>query len=276
MKKNYTKRLMLYFIASVFCFSIHAQIIADGTYNIFNPTLNEVIGVNTIAPGDSGNPQNVIIGRARMRTYNINDDLQKWTFTHQGSDVYKITNVGDNSTLGIKDGWCGQFGDVQVGFDNTSPYVLIKVVNASIANTFAFQIAFDASCNFGSSNIPIKGFDIDGGTSGSKIHTFDSDVTNANQQFQILALGTLSINNNFLSNNLTVFYNPNDGLVIKSKQNIGWLNVKILDISGREIESVTIQNQEDTVKLIGVSKGIYLADISDDSNNKFVKKFIVN
>lgn len=274
MKKNYLK-VMLVLALCIATSGVNAQIIADGTYNIFNPNLSEVIGVNRIPEGDPGNPQNVIVGRARMQVYDVNNDDQEWAFVHQGNDIYKITNVGDNSILGVKDGWCGQFGDVQVGFDNTSPHTLFKVVAGSAANTFVFEIAFNNDCNFGSMNDPIKVFDIDGGNSGSKINTFDTDSGNANQEFQIVTLGTLNTDDRFLEDNLSIIYNRNEGLVINSnKKDLDRINVTIFDITGRSVISKELTNPHTTIKMETTNNSVFFARISDSNNNILVKKFI--
>lgn len=274
MKKNYFKILLLAFVC-ICGASVQAQIIADGTYNIFNQNLLEVISVNRIAMGEPGNPQNIIIGRTRMQTYDINNNDQEWTFTHQGNDIYKITNVGDNSILGVKDGWCGDFGDVQVGFADSSPYVLFKIISGVAANTYVFQIAFDGDCNFGSTNVPIKAFDIDGGNSGSKINTFPTDSGNTNQEFEIVTLGTLGTDNNYLSDNLSVRYNKNEGLIINSnKASIDKLSISIFDITGRFITSKESISRHTTIKMNTVNSGVFFARISDTNNNTLVKKFI--
>lgn len=275
MKKNYFKMLLQTMIV-IGGVTVNAQIIADGTYNIYNTNLSEVISVNRIAEGDPGNPQNVIIGRARMQAYDSNNDDQEWTFSHQGGDIYKISNVGDNSILGVKDGWCGDFGDVQVGFDNSSPYTLFRVIAGTNANTYVFQIAFDSDCNFGSTNVPIKAFDIDGGNSESKINTFPIDSGNANQEFQIITLGTLSTEDSFLENNLSVIYNQNEGLVISSnKVNLEKLRISVYDIAGRFITSKELTNRQTIIKMHNVNNGVFFARINDGSNNILVKKFIV-
>lgn len=275
MKKNYLKTALA--IVTLICtLNLNAQIIADGTYNIYNTNLSEALSVNRTPMGDAGNPQNVIIGRARMQTYDVNNDDQQWTFAHQGNDVYKITNVGDSSILGVKDGWCGQFGDVQVGFDNSSPYTLFRVVAGATANTYVFQIAFDSDCNFGSTNVPIKAFDIDGGNSGSKINTFDVNTANPNQQFQILALGTLSTESNFLSNKITLYYNQVEGLVVDTNTSrLGDLQIDIYDLTGRSVTSETVSNNRTNIKLNSTETGVYIAHFKDTKNNMLVKKFVV-
>lgn len=275
MYKNYTTKLLLTLSIAFLGFGVNAQIIPNGTYKIFNPNLSEVISVNTIPENQPGNPQNVIIGRARMEAPSSTNNLQEWTFTHQGNDIYKITNVGNNTILGVKDGWCGDFGDVQVGFNDSDTSTLFKIVNGVAANTFVFQIAFDAFCNFGSSNNPIKVFDIDGGASGSKINTFTGASANVNQEFQIQALGLLSTDDSFLSNALSIYYKQNEGLVVNSKQtNIKNLKVNIYDLSGRIVTSKKIFGK-DTITLNNVANGVYFARINDADNNTLVKKFIV-
>ncbi|SER05977.1 Por secretion system C-terminal sorting domain-containing protein [Hyunsoonleella jejuensis] len=273
MKKNYLKTALA--VVTLICtLNLNAQIIADGTYNIYNTSLSEVMSVNTIPQGNPGNPQDVIIGRARMQDYDSNNNLQEWTFTHQGNDIYKIINVGDNSTLGVKDGWCGDFGDVQVSFNNTSPYTLFKIINGAATNTYVIQIAFDGDCNFGSVNSPIKAFDIDGGNSGSKISTFPVDTGNANQQFQILALGTLSINYSALSDNLSIFYNKTKGLVIHSKTN-DKLEISVFDLAGRNIARKESTSRHTSIQFDAANTGIYFARVKDTNNNTLVKKFLV-
>jgi hypothetical protein len=265
--------VLLFFIITCYSTVINAQIIADGTYSIYNTTLDEVISVNTVDEGEAGNPQNIIIGRARMETLDSGNDLQQWVFTHQGDDIYKISNVGDSSILGVKDGWCGDFGDVQVGFTNTDTSTLFKVVNGATENTFVIQIAFDANCNFGSMNDPVKVFDIDGGNSGSKINTFTFDSGNANQEFQIVAPSTLSTAP-ILKNTLTVFVSKTNTLVINSKQKtLAPLDVFIYDISGREVLNA-ISSKSASINLNHLKSGVYITRINANNTTQ-IKKFVI-
>lgn len=273
MKNNYLC-IFVFFVALLSTQHNIAQIIADGTYTIYNPTLNEAMSVNTIPQGEPGNTQNIIIGRAKMEALDNTNNLQQWTFTHQGNDVYKITNVGDNSILGVKDGWCGDFGDVQVGFDNSSLFTLFRVTNGVAENTFVIQIAFDSDCNFGSTNVPIKVFDIDGGNSGAKINTFPIDSGNANQEFQIVTAGTLSTVSP-LSSSVTVFYsNAKNSLVINTNNGLNNLNIAVYDISGRTVRSETLLKSESSILLNNINSGVYIANITH-GNDRFIKKFIV-
>ncbi len=275
--KNLYLKVFLFTIHFCYALISNAQIIADGTYIIHNTTLDEVISVNTVAQGQPDNPQDIIIGRARMEALNTNNNLQQWVFTHQGDDVYIITNVGDDSILGVKDGWCGDFGDVQVGFDNTSTSTLFKVVNGVSANTFVLQIAFDENCNFGSMNDPIKVFDIDGGNSGSKINTFTADAGNANQEFQIVLPSTLSAVERSLENSLDVFFSKNEGLVLRGAQQLsGPLNVSLYDISGKTIRSRTINTKAShALALPHLKQGMYIVRVQTKTGVTVIKKFVI-
>lgn len=172
--ENMSKKILLFSCSFIYLTMSYGQIISDGTYQIFNSVHNEVITTDTSAPYE-----------AFMAAQNGTDDFQLWTFSHKGGDIYKIVNVGSNTTLGINDGWCGQFGDVRAGFSNTDLNVEFKVSLSDTADNYVFEIAF-TTCNFGSSNVPIKAFDIQDGNSGAQIQTFDVDISNPNQKFQIL------------------------------------------------------------------------------------------
>jgi hypothetical protein len=175
MKINY-KRNALFVLFFILIFNnLFAQIIPEGTYKIFNSVQNEVMSIDSTSEDNA----------AKMDSPIANDSRQLWEFTHLGNDVYRITNLQNNKVLGIKDGWCGIFGNVLSNFEATDSNTEFKIVNSSIPGKYLIQIAFTA-CNFGSVNDPIKGFDIDGGNSGARINTFNSDGNNSNQQFEFV------------------------------------------------------------------------------------------
>lgn len=276
MKKNYLTSILFAFLLIGACSTLSAQIISNGTYKIFNSVNSEVVSINTLPSGDPNNPADLAIGRAKMATPDSNDDLQLWSFSHQGNDVYKITNVGDNSLLGIKDGWCGDFGDVQVGFDSTSAYTLIKITAADVTDTYVFQIAFDSACNFGSSNTPVKAFDIDGGTN-AKLQTFPTNTGNANQQFQILDPAALSEDTLNNLNNIEVTYQKNERSVsIKSLENIIISKMQVFNLTGQLVYSTNdFASSEIEIDFTSVTNGLYI--IAIESNTfKTVKKVLIH
>lgn len=262
MNVNYKKHLLVGALSISMTISSFAQIIENGTYQIFNSVHSEMMMVDE---SDSN--------KAKMTTPNENDDFQLWTFTHQGDDVYIIENVGSNSTLGINDGWCGVFGDVRAGFANTDENVEFKIVPAETTGTYVIQIAF-TECNFGSVNDPIKAFDIQDGAQGANIQTFDVDASNPNQQFQIGEPGTLSNDSFTAVPEFDLFFNKQDrSLNLKSNDNIS--QVEVYDLNGRTIKSIRNINQlEVSIDLTVAQSGLYLVKYSINNKVYFSKTAI--
>lgn len=266
MKKNYTFAKLAIITAFLFFSFTQAQIITNGTYKIFSTVHNEVITCATTAPHD-----------ANMAVPNATDNYQLWTFTHQGGDIYKIVNQGNNLTLGINDGWCGQFGDAKANFSNTDANVEFKVSNSSVAGKYVFEIAF-TTCNFGSVNSPVKAFDIQDGAAGAQIQTFDVDITNANQQFQIVDPATLSTSSFNNSAKFQVYYSASNGINIASKEVFSTnLSVKIYDITGKQVKNKTANfNNTNSLNMTvnELSKGVYVVHVTEN-NNSSIHKIII-
>ena len=167
----------LFYICVLFFVSttISAQIIADGTYQIYSDVHQEAMVSATSGDFD-----------VSMTTPNFSDNNQLWSFTHQGGNVYKISNLGTGSFIGIKDGWCGRFGDVQARYASTDANVEFLISAGNNTGSYVFQIAF-TTCNFGSVNDPVRAFDVQDGSSGAQIQTFDVDLGGANQQFRLIS-----------------------------------------------------------------------------------------
>lgn len=242
-----------------------AQIIADGTYKIFSSVHSEVITTDLTAPYE-----------AFMATPNATDNFQLWTFTHQGGDIYKIENEGSSTILGINDGWCGQFGDVRAGFTNTDLNVEFKVSAADVSGTYVFEIAF-TTCNFGSTNVPIKAFDIQDGSSGAQIQTFDVDTANPNQQFQIVEPNSLSledINSNLRGVKLS-YNKANRSLSLNLGTSLTISKIDVFDISGRVITTnENVVSERILLDFNTHTNGIYFVRIANDGK-PLIKKFLV-
>lgn len=274
MKKNYTKKIVFSILAIALSISTYGQIIADGTYKILNENLNQVLSINRMP---EPNPQNIIIGRAVMADIDAMDDDQLWTFTHQGNDIYKIVNQGNSSNLGIKDGWCGQFGDVQATFADGDMFNLFRIVAATAADSFSIQIGFDADCNFGSMNTPPKALDIDGGNAGARLNTFDSDLANLNQTFRIVEPNNAILSNDVFSldNAISIFYNKAVRQLQISSTNIASIsNVQIFDLSGKSVKEININDASADINVSDLNTGVYFARISNNVSTT-VKKFLV-
>jgi hypothetical protein len=258
MKINYDMIKLLTFFLVITNIDIQAQIIPNGTYQVYSSVTNETMNSSTTTPFD-----------ASMTTPNQNDNYQLWTFSHQGSDIYKIINVGSGKTLGIKDGWCGVFGDVQAGYSNTDPNVEFKISNSTTVNKYVIQIAF-TTCNFGSSNTPIKAFDIENGAAGAQIQTFNVDVSNPNQQFQIITPGSLNIND-FETKNFLVSPNPTSSYWTITTNAINVNSLTLYDSIGKEINNITTNNNELIIDASSLEKGFYFVKLVGDNGKKTIK-----
>jgi hypothetical protein len=266
MKKNYNLLKLCTIFGLLLMNLVNAQIIADGTYKILSTVHNEVMTCETNAPHD-----------ALMAVPNQSDNFQLWTFTHQGSNVYKITNVGNGLTLGINDGWCGVFGDAKANFGINDQNVEFSVTSTPIEDKYVIQIAF-TTCNFGSVNDPIKAFDIQDGAIGGQIQTFDTDVNNPNQQFEIVLPETLSVSSFTNADKYIVFYDSDSFLNIKNNED--WdekVTTTMYDITGKIVKTnqhTRIDSNLISLNISDLNKGLYFIQI-EENNSKSVKKVIV-
>lgn len=273
MKTDYTKKIGILLLVLCLSSISYAQIIEDGTYKILNSVNAEVMTVNT---EPQPNDQDIIVGRAIMGVPDEMDDLQLWVFEHLGDDVYRIFNEGDGTYLGIKDGWCGAFGDVQVGFEETSLFNLFRVAPSDLEDTYVIQIAFDDDCNFDSVNDPIKVFDIDGGNPSGKLQTFDINIANPNQQFQIVEPATLNTNQFNLDTFRLVYNNDNRLVSISTLASIeGNSAISIFDINGRNLSNSTHTfSTSFDIDFSSRANGLYFISITN-GNYQIVEKVLI-
>jgi hypothetical protein len=264
MKKNYFLLSLTLLVSALFSVSSSAQIIANGTYKIFSSVHNEVMTVATTSPYD-----------ANMAVPNASDNYQLWTFTHQGGDVYKIVNVGNTRNLGLKDNWCGNFGDVTANFTSTDTNTLLKIAATPTAGKYTIEIAFTA-CNFGSVNAPVKAFDIQDGNAGAQIQTYEVNSTNANQQFSIVTPESLGTNS-FSEEKFKVFVDNDKFLNINSADSSNEIKIAIYDINGKLVSNFanSVSNNSVKMNLSHLSKGIYMVQLSGTDASKSTHKIII-
>ena len=265
MKKNYFLLNLTLLVSLSFSVNSSAQIIANGTYKIFSSVHNEVMTVATTAPYD-----------ANMAVPNASDNYQLWTFTHQGGDVYKIVNVGNAKNLGLKDNWCGNFGDVTANFTSTDTNTLLKIAATPTAGKYTIEIAFTA-CNFGSVNSPIRAFDIQDGNAGAQIQTYEVSSTNSNQQFSFVTPESLATNSFSQVDNFRVFVDNNKFLNINSAASSNEIKIAIYDISGKLVSNSahSVSNNSVKINLSHLSKGIYMVQLSGSDASKSIHKIII-
>jgi hypothetical protein len=111
-------------------------------------------------------------------------------------------------------------------------------------------------------------------TNTNRLVTVSNSGENLNDVFNGCNFA-LGLNDEVLSESLSIYYSKNDGLVLKSKtSSVQSLKVTIYDISGRTITTKDILNS-DSIALNHLTKGVYFARIKDANNRNMVKKFIV-
>ncbi|WP_082438593.1 RICIN domain-containing protein [Nonlabens sp. YIK11] len=240
------------------------QIIPNGNYAILNENLNQTVTAPNSPDFD-----------AFMTDPDALDDAQIWTFTHQGNDEYQIQNVATGNYLGMKDNWCGQFGDVRASFSASDNNIDFKLVQSDAAGAYNFQVAH-TSCGFGSVNSPIRAWDVENGVAGGQIQTFDSASDNVNQQFKTVepsVLNTPEIKVTMAS----VFYNPETGLNINFNENLNSPKVQIFDLQGRMTNSFDSSSisQNTVLDVSNLKTGLYLVRILNSDESVQVTKIVV-
>jgi|GEM_PF-6213587 len=240
------------------------QIIPDGNYAILNENLNQTVTAPNSPDFD-----------AFMTDPDASDNTQIWTFTHQGNDEYQIQNVGTGNYLGMKDNWCGQFGDVRAGFSASDDNIDFKLVQSDATGAYNFQVAH-TNCGFGSENSPIRAWDVQDGAAGGQIQTFDSASDNVNQQFKTVDPSTLSTQDLKMTT-ASVFFNPETGLNINFNESLNKPVVQIFDLRGRMTNSFdsSAMSQKTILDVSNLKAGLYLVRISNGNESLQVTKIVV-
>lgn len=279
MKTNFTFTMSLFIILTIiFNTSLNAQILANGEYLLVNAVNNEAMTAPNTFADSSPNPDFF----AYMTAVDTSDDTQIFTFTHLGNDVYTIMNNSTGNYLGIRDSWCGDFGNVQGKFQQTDTNIEFKIIAASITDTYTIEIAF-TQCNFGSINDPIKAFDIDGGNVGARINTFTKDPMNANQQWQIVSLNVLDVVEfeSKADRLFSVFPVPADQyLELQFAKELGKnISIQMYNSFGQLKLTKKLQNGQVTSRLDvnTITSGLYLISIVDESGTTIgTRKITIN
>ncbi len=280
MKTNYFKKAIA--TASIFTLSlgVFGQIIPDGTYVIINNTSE----TNRVMTLDQSSPFDARVSEADVE----GDDLfQQWSLAHQGDNIYRITNLGTNTLLGVNDSWCDNFGNVTSDQNNGSLGVDFEIIQGDTENTFLIQIGFLSTCNQFSDPNTRTSFDVNrdnnpGNSNFEQIQTFSTGTGNTNQQFFITPpapAAVLSVDEVSLLDFVDVYFSNELGLTIRAsdnkKQN---LSLEIYDTSGSTVYSKKLGNidgNELNLNLDSFQPGVYFAKIQNEQNQSKVTKIVV-
>lgn len=82
----------------------------------------------------------------------------------------------------------------------------------------------------------------------------------------------------FSKNNFAIFPNPaKENIVLSSSTHSGNLIIQIINIQGKVLSNKNVAfDNDDSINVSNLSKGIYFLNIEDESGNKSIKKFVKN
>ncbi|WP_432672671.1 DUF7619 domain-containing protein [Flavobacterium sp. SM2513] len=107
---------------------------------------------------------------------------------------------------------------------------------------------------------------------------FDTNPAIITNTFQSTFMESLSIKG-FTSTNILLYPNPTNAMLHINLQNTNesLKNIIVYDMIGKTIKTISGNNaQQETINVGDLAKGVYMIEITTDSNLKQVRKFIVN
>lgn len=96
-----------------------------------------------------------------------------------------------------------------------------------------------------------------------------SDVNNVNDGFPILTHTNLSVNNNCVEKNLSIYPNPANRIV--SIEGVDVAEIQIYNILGQPVRTFTNTHK---INVEGLSEGIYLLRITDGKGNVYLERIV--
>lgn len=88
---------------------------------------------------------------------------------------------------------------------------------------------------------------------------------------------TLNLQNNFYAD-VNVFYKKNEGLILTSTNNYNQLTLQLFDMLGKKVLSETVlkpNKSNTTVKVNNINLGLYILQITDNTNRVESKKIVI-
>jgi hypothetical protein len=112
------------------------------------------------------------------------------------------------------------------------------------------------------------------GASGAEIQTFDVDVANPNQQFEIVIPGTLSNESFEEATDLVMYYN-NIGRKLNVNSNQSIHKIVVYNLGGKLVKTVNLNNsQETSIDFNALDNGLYLVQFSSGNRSHTAKVVI--
>ncbi|RMB56159.1 T9SS C-terminal target domain-containing protein [Dokdonia sinensis] len=176
-----------------------------------------------------------------------------------------LTEANGGTPLSLDAGvyWLAVFPNVDETFD-TAGANRWNWLASSAANTGTEPVLIDPDDVFAG-----------GFTSWSNISTL-IDASFPSFAFTLRDDQELSVTDNVLADNISVYPNPTNGdLNISSSRSFGRLNISVINVAGQQVLSTTIEGVNGTLNSTKLPSGIYFAEISSNQGSTVIK-FIKN
>ncbi len=221
------------------------QLLENGSYLVKNPELNEVLTSSM----QSGN-------NAAMEVY-TGEAVQRWDFTHLGTNIYTIRNVDTNRYLEIPEAECTTGANIATWTSANSNHQKFKLSKVDgvyfLRPQHCLQTAVDRSRGAAGANV--------------QLWTYDEGANkNKNQKWEILSANTTLTVPGFTKEvqNIAVFPNP-----VKTFFSIAGLiqetDVQIVDLSGKVVLQQRVNSVNGIVNISSLHEGIYFLKSIDKS-----------
>lgn len=213
-------------------------------------------------------------------------DIYVLTILHSGNEELFDLGAGDlmfylssgdpldpyNLTI-TKNGNLTNFALIGIDYDT------VDEGSVSVLNQDNAVISINTSYSFGAGAITITNPENASNITAFKIQLANSDDFNdfAFHNISIDILDTLSVDENILAENLTIFPNPSNGVITIRNNGIMLKTVNITDINGRTVERFDLNRIEANTVLdmrSKLSSGMYFMSISSEEG-AITKKLII-
>jgi photosystem II stability/assembly factor-like uncharacterized protein len=179
--------------------------------------------------------------------YSINEGQ---TWSHLGTGT--VGDIWYNSTRIAGDGAANNcfncVGGQWTGTDATMTQYSKKLTELTDESSVIFRIVFHSDQSVNEEGVIIDDFLVD---------------------------GTLS-NDEFSTQNVSVFPNPSKGIFTVKTKNIANLNYQVVDITGKVILKDSLKNKNEfTINMSPYSSGMYFLSISDNTGKNLTKKIVL-
>jgi len=200
------------------------------------------------------------------------DDNSATKVTQFGVQTWDINGLTNSGNSGNATGW--ELGVTEGGSSGSALYDQ----NGRIIGQLLGGLAACTGTNDNNAHDYYGRFAISwdaGGTAATQLKDW-LDPADTNPMTLDTKDNTLSINDEFLEANITIFPNPTSGVIkVRTSGLVGDLSYEVFNLLGQVLKSDVLQNE--TIQLNNLSNNIYFIKITEvDTDKSLVKKIVLN